>query len=327
MIQTVILLTIFGLIVGHLLTPSSESFQDFDEDCKDAEWRGSESCFSLTKKSVIGPAAGSDHDFSDLQRIDSFAPLPNGPPLSSADHPVATAYLEDDQEDDPRDLPWIASWTAADRFARQGQNCALKHITRASDGITIITTSKSCESGMPHTRAGDRVIIPDSIPEPLRAEIIAHELIHIYQRRIPEAWAKFYQRNWAFVFHDKPPATMPASVSEARRSNPDTYMTGWPCWKGRFWPVPVYTNPKAPSLRDARTVWWDEWQRKLLLDPPTEWTAFFGHPSQNEHPHEIAAVKIVASDRESEAGRRLLNWWLSTGSLMVKGRSSSSSSS
>jgi hypothetical protein len=159
-------------------------------------------------------------------------------------------------------------------------------------------------------------MIPDSIPEPLKAEIIAHELVHIYQRRHFDAWRLFYQRNWSFIIHDKPAASMPASLIEARRSNPDTFGVEWSCWMGRYWPVPIYTSPDQPSLRDAVTVWWDEWQHKILKTPPTQWTTFFGRPSQDEHPHEMAAVMIVAADTSSEAGRRLMNWWRTDGALI-----------
>jgi hypothetical protein len=230
---------------------------------------------------------------------EGFQTTPIPPPPPPYDEP---------QEDDPRDLPWIASWTVADRFARKGQNCSVKYTEKGRD-CTIITTSRSCESGMPHTRAGDRIYIPDSVIEPFRAEILAHERIHLLQRRDPEGWATFYRRNWSFIFYPKPPASMPATVYEAKRGNPDTFEQPWPCWMGRYWPVPVYTNPQAPSLRECVTVWWDEHRQKVLTHPPDQWTAFFGQPSQDEHPHEIAAVMIVAGDTGSEAGRRLMNWW------------------
>jgi hypothetical protein len=320
MIQTLLTLAVVGILVAHLLTlfwsSKNEHFSDF------VERKG---------MSRVGPNTGEDPlNLNELANPQPFHPLAGGPVLSPADstRKVATPYRDlqpDSQEDlesddDPRDLPWIASWSAADRFARQGQNCAVKYIKEDQDGTVIITTSKSCEAGMPHTRAGGRVCIPDSVPEALRADIIAHELIHVIQRRYPEAWATFYRRNWSFQFHKEPSRSMPASVREARRANPDTFEVPWPCWMGRYWPVPVYTNPQAPSLRDARTVWWDEWQQKVLLEPPAAWTTFFGQPSQDEHPHEIAAVMIVAADTMTEAGRRLMNWWLSTGSLIKSDR-------
>jgi hypothetical protein len=241
-----------------------------------------------------------------------FTPSPADPTddigLSGPNTVYAPAFsVSPTEEDDVRDLPWIASWSPADRAARRGQNCVPMHQDDGPDGTLILTVSKSCEAGMPHTRPGDRIIIPDSVPLPDRAEVLAHELVHIYQRRNPEAWATFYRRNWSFELHDKPPAGMPASIIGAKRSNPDTW--SWPCWTGRYWPVPVYTDPKSPKLRDCVTVWWDQWRREVLTVQPSAWSQFFGRPAQDEHPNEIAAVMIVAEDTQTEAGRRLLNWW------------------
>jgi hypothetical protein len=229
------------------------------------------------------------------------------------------APIEDPPEDDPRDLPWIASWSPADRAARRGQNCAPTYTEAGPDGTTILTTAKSCEAGMPHTRPGDRIIIPDSVPLPDRATTIAHELIHIHQRRHPADWQRFYTRAWSFQLSVEPPPDMPASLRGARRSNPDTwYPEGggpWACWMGRWWPVPVYKDPVAPQLRDATVVWWDAWRATTAKEPPTSWIQFFGAVAQPEHPHEIAACLIVAGEesRVTEAGRRLLDWWEATG--------------
>ena len=291
MIQTILLIAIVGLVVARLWTAieNREGFADQNE-------------YAL----LANPEPGKPYDGIPPTPYDDISPSGPG-------------------DDDPRDLPWIASWSAADRFARQGQNCAVKYVRAGEDNTTIVTTSKSCEAGMPHTRAGGRIIIPDSIPDALQAEIIAHEYIHIFQRRNPEVWATFYRRNWSFVLHKEPPASMPASVAEARRGTPDTFGIPWACWMGRIWPVPVYTNPQAPSLREARTVWWDDWQRKVLLTPPANWTAFFGTPSQDEHPHEMAAVMIVAGDTMTEAGRRLMNWWRSDGATAKASRKSQGS--
>jgi hypothetical protein len=80
----------------------------------------------------------------------------------------------------------------------------------------------------------------------------------------------------------------------------------------------VYTDPKNPKLRDCVTVWWDQWRREVLTTPPSAWSQFFGRPAQDEHPHEIAAVMIVAEDTQTEAGRRLLNWWRTKGPFLKK---------
>lgn len=237
---------------------------------------------------------------------------------------------EDDAEDntdDPRDLPWIASWSAADRAARTGQICAVLYEEIGPHGTIIQTVGKTCEEGMAHTRpgsaheGGERVVLPTSVPQGLRAETLKHEMFHIYQRRNPEAWREFYHRSWRFEFHDAPPASMPASVLGARRSNPDTWdpQTGgpWAAWMGRYWPVAVYRDPQRPRLRDSRTVWWDATLQKLLLAPPSEWVTFFGRPAQEEHPHEIAAVLLTAEDTSTEAGRRINSWWLLNGPFLT----------
>jgi len=218
----------------------------------------------------------------------------------------------DDVGDDPRDLPWIATWSAADRVAREGQICMPTYEEIGPLGTMIYTTSKSCEAGMPHTRAGDRIIIPDSVPLPARAEVLAHELVHIHQRRYGPEWIRFYQMNWQFTFSAEPPANMPIAIQQARRSNPDTWdpQSGgpWPCWRDRWWPVPVYRDAQRPQLRDAQTIWWDDKTRQILLEPPEEWIQFFGLPSQDEHPHELTATLYVASDTATEAVRRLQSW-------------------
>ena len=249
------------------------------------------------------------------------APMSDSPDSMDAAGPAGLQPAPAGDEDDPRDLPWIASWSPLDTEARRGQNCTVHQEEPGPDGTVIQYVSKSCESGMAHTRDGDRIVIPDSIPEALRHETIEHERIHISQRRHPEAWMNFYQRNWGFVFHAGPPTEMPRAIVDARRGNPDTWDpdTGgpWPCWNGRWWPVPVYQSPRNPKLRNASTVWFDGWRREVREFPPEAWTQFFGTPSQNEHPHELAAVMIVGEDTVSEAGRRLWSWWRNNKSYML----------
>lgn len=269
-VQLALITVIFGLVAGYILRPTN---------------------------------AGSETQ-------EGFAPIGTA---SSADPPLLGSATSSDDEDDPRDLPWIASWSRVDAAAREGQICAPTYVENGPDGTTIVTTSPSCEAGMPHTRAGDRIIIPASVALADRAEIIDHELIHIHQKRHPAAWLKFYRSGWAFTFSPIPPREMPAEVTESRRSNPDTWdpRSGgpWACWRNRWWPVPVYTDPVTPRLRECITVWWDSVTGEILTAPPAEWIQFFGRPSQDEHPHEIAAVKIVAEESATEAGRRLLGWF------------------
>jgi hypothetical protein len=297
MIRTILLMAILGLIVAHLLRPQNSIVEEGFHDSTAAPNQGKGSLTDY--KHLAQPEA--QGDLTNRDKLVTMA----GPPLADKN---PTAWVSDGTEDDPRDLPWIASWTLADQYARRGQNCAPLYTEAGPEGTTIITVSKSCEAGMAHTRAGDRIVLPDSIPLPMRGPTIQHELVHIYQRREPSAWATFFQRNWSFILYDAPPASMPSSLTLGRRSNPDCWST-WPCWQGRYWPVAVYKNPKTPHLRDAVTVWWDDFRREVLTIPPPAWSAFFGAPTQDEHPNEMAAVMIVAEDTQTEAGRRLWNWW------------------
>ena len=225
-------------------------------------------------------------------------------------------------DDDSRDLAWIASWTPADKAARQGHTCVPKHTGAGPAGTTIIETSHSCEDGMPHTRPGDRIILPDSILPTEQQDIIDHELIHIFQSRNAEAWKRFYRQNWSFEIFTEPPPTFPADLRAAKRSNPDLWNPAaggaWSCWKGRYWPLAVYTDPKHPTLRAAVTVWWDTWKAAVQKEAPEGWLEFFGSVAQDEHPHEMAAVYIATEARNSEAARRLHSWWASTGQLLFQ---------
>ena len=239
-----------------------------------------------------------------------------------------TEMTPDAQDDDPRDIPWYASWTAADKRARRGHNCNATNTQEGPDGTTLITTTKSCEDGLPHTRIGNRIYIPDNISTVARQDVIRHELIHVYQRRNPNAWLKFYQRNWSFMVFKQPPADMQKELIDAKRSNPDTWdpaMGGsWACWKGRWWPLAIYKDAMNPRLRDVTIVYWDAWKKEAFEEPPKDWVDFFGSPDQPEHPHEIAANLIVAGETETEAGRRLMTWWESTGKYQIHSSSEKS---
>jgi len=324
MIQALLVIAVVGLAIAHLyifLTRRSETFQDYKP-------RGRE--LGLIGDGQIDPADQSTYNPLETPRPYNPANQPYNE--SDAEGNPVTPYINIDEkgqdvyeEDNPLDLPWIASWSVADRAARRGNSCAPLYIEEGPDGTTIEIVSKSCEGEMPHTKEGDRIVMPDTLPDPLKAEVLAHELVHIYQRRYAVAWTDFYKREWAFTFYQGPPAAMPPSVWQARRSNPDTWNPAsggpWPVWMNRWWPVSVYTNPQMPTLRASKTVWWDDQAGRVLTEAPEEWTAFFGRQSQDEHPHELAAVMIVSTDTGTEAGRRLMAWWRTDGLLARNNRS------
>ena len=323
MIPFILIMATVGILVGYYFQQQqqqqqlTESFVSTDADNNDV---------AILFPANAGEILGQGQD----QAQSMFLGTPDGKPatpyMNIKGSDAATAEGDPNTGDDPRDLPWIASWSPADKMARGNQNCDVKYRQAGEYNTEIITTSKSCEAGMPHTRAGGRIILPDSIPDPFRKDIIQHEMIHVFQSRFPDAWAEFYRKSWAFeVFKSLPPfveSVFPLSVKEARRANPDTFTVPWCCWMGRYWPVPIYLNSKNPSLRDARTVWWDQWKNEVLTEPPSAWTEFFGSVSQDEHPHEIAAVLLTDTGSHgfgTEASRRLMNWWTLKSGTMTHG--------
>ena len=341
MIQIVLLLAIAGLVIGQVLLylqPLQELFEGSpiitpkEARAINDGLNSPTAVYQQQSHNILTRDGLSDAELAELEQPHPYHPSPSGQPQprSTAGGLPSTPYLnlvprkQEDvyQEDNPLDLPWIASWSVADRYARRGNNCAILYTEEGPDGTTIETVSKSCESNMPHTQAGDRIIIPDTLLPAFKAEVLSHELVHIYQRRYPDVWWAFYKNQWAFQRHEGPPSGMPSSVVLAKRANPDTWdpaMGGpWTSWQGRWWPVPVYTDPKMPTLRAAITVWWDNATQEVLTESPASWRAFFGSPSQDEHPHEIAAVMVTAKDTSTEAGRRLLMWWNSKTPIFKK---------
>jgi hypothetical protein len=159
---------------------------------------------------------------------EGFANLPSAPYSDK----TAMTY-DEENEDDPRDIPWVASWSDTDRRARKGHNCAKTYEEIGPENTMIYTTGKSCEDGLPHTRVGDRIIIPDSILPTDRERIIRHELVHIHQRRHPILWETFYRRAWSFSLQTDPPTDIPSNILLSRRGNPDTFEKPWACWMNR----------------------------------------------------------------------------------------------
>jgi hypothetical protein len=129
MIQQILFLAIIGFAAAHLYKSWSEiDVEGFELDgLLDAQ------------TADVTVATGKDifnRDPSRIANVSYKTPGNHGDPPMTPDH------------DDPRDLPWIASWTPADRAARQGHTCVTKHIGSGPAGTTIHTTSHSCEGGL-----------------------------------------------------------------------------------------------------------------------------------------------------------------------------------
>jgi hypothetical protein len=193
------------------------------------------------------------------------------------------------------DYDWSGKWSHYDRLARKDANCKpiyKVHRKIGEQSVWIWTTPKSCEQGLPHTRGIDVIAIPEGYPKDKLPPLLDHEHVHILQRLMPDSWAKFYEQKWFYRIYSEPPVGMPDELIKLRRSNPDTASEPYCCWKSRWWPVAVYKSKKSLSLGGAPVKWWDQETGEISLEPPEQWTAFFGSIHQSEHPHEISAEYI-----------------------------------
>ncbi|MBA2964129.1 MULTISPECIES: hypothetical protein [Ramlibacter] len=90
---------------------------------------------------------------------------------------------------------------------------------RLPDPVTIVCTDGSDSAGAPYTR-GDTVFLPQVLP-PMRvsdAELLAHELVHIADRRQPERATRLYR---LLGFEPVGPLAWPAEWEPLRIANPD----------------------------------------------------------------------------------------------------------
>jgi hypothetical protein len=192
---------------------------------------------------------------------------------------------------------------------REGNSCEIKKqvtLTDSKTGIeyTIAFCDDTCENGLPHTINEITMMIPESYSKDRFTTTVEHEKIHLLQRRHPELWEAWYKLLWSYTIHKAPPITMPSSLLEKRRHNPDTEDKPFACWRDRWWSLAVY-NSNPTSLLHAKTVWWDEKTGTTSSEAPPEWTEFFGQQPQDEHPHEIAAQMIANSAGNKNLRERL----------------------
>jgi hypothetical protein len=192
-----------------------------------------------------------------------------------------------------------------DQVARKGQVCRiLQRIQNKDSEIQIQLVSPTCEDGLPHTVDKTTIRMTEAVWKSDRREaILHHERVHLKQRQDPNTWSRFYEEFWGYTF----PTQIPPEIQTRPdiRSNPDTWDSPFPCWQNRYWFVPVYDNPKQPSLRQTHVEVWDS-QVATWTSVPQEWTTHFcGEecPHQYEHPHEIAAEYSTDGSWNTPAAR------------------------
>jgi len=213
-----------------------------------------------------------------------------------------TEGFRSEGEDNGDDRVWLRP--GIDRRARTGTQCTLLDSKQDDKlpNVTIDIVDESCEDGLPHTVGPNRIRMTQSVWNgDSREQILAHERIHLFQKRNQAAWRQFYTEKWGYThFEREAPPDAPEGTADTVRSNPDTSDSAWVCWQNRFWFVPVYRNPANPKIKETETRVWDN-RLKAWTSLPPEWRAFFCEdhrcPNQLEHPHEISAE--IASDPQS----------------------------
>ncbi len=154
----------------------------------------------------------------------------------------------------------------------------------------ILTMHPTAEAGLPHTRPPNLICIPAYYPEQRLPETLAHELIHVDQRRRRIKWNRFFERQgWTPL----PESEVPLRWLQRCRMNPDTIDERFWAWKGRHVPLPLFEREDNPDLRQVVIHWWDRETGIKQAQAPRSFQERFGSfPSQPEHPRELAAVEL-----------------------------------
>jgi len=152
----------------------------------------------------------------------------------------------------------------------------------------IVIMDPSAEGGMPHTRPPNIICIPAYYPESKLQETIAHELIHIDQRRNPARWTQRAENEGWKKVDD---LAIPKDLRDRCRLNPDTFLSRFWAWEGRYVPLPLYKREDKPDLRDIAIRWYDLKEEIIQVVVPQSFTRRYGvkDSSSMEHPYELWA--------------------------------------
>ncbi len=155
----------------------------------------------------------------------------------------------------------------------------------------IVTMHPTAEAGLPHTRPPNLICIPKYYPEDRLEHTLAHELIHIDQRRRKYKWDAFFEREgWKPISE----SDIPIRWLSRCRMNPDTIDDRFWAWQGRYVPLPLYEREDKPDLRHVSIQWWDrETGIRQGVAPQSFQLRYGRNPPQPEHPRELAAVELA----------------------------------
>lgn len=164
------------------------------------------------------------------------------------------------------------------------------------ENTEIITMSPSAEAGMPHTRPPNIICMPQWFPESRKQETLAHEFVHIHQRRHLDKWNTFFHKEgWSRV----DPYELPERLVSRCRMNPDTIDQPFWQWKGQYVPLPLFEREDKPELRQVIVSWYDRLSGVRQPEAPRSFLEKYGSAPQPEHPRELSAVELARTARSS----------------------------
>lgn len=154
----------------------------------------------------------------------------------------------------------------------------------------IVTMHPTAEAGLPHTRPPNLICMPQYFPEDRMPTTLAHELVHVDQRRRKYKWDAYFEREgWRRISEQE----VPERWLQRCRMNPDTIDDRFWAWQGRHVPLPIFEREDKPDLRQVVIQWWDRTTGIKQSQAPRSFLERYGSfPSQPEHPRELAAVEL-----------------------------------
>lgn len=162
------------------------------------------------------------------------------------------------------------------------------------DDVNIAMLMPSADDGFPHTRPDSLICFPQSAALPTLQTFI-HELWHIHQRKYPDTWKKLYTTVWGFK-EWRGERELPMELMRQIRINPDTLLAGLYCWRDEWVPLPIFTTPSRPHMKECAIWFWNTRTKRWRHGPPDAWNAYFSSArislSANEHPHELSAYML-----------------------------------
>ena len=184
------------------------------------------------------------------------------------------------------------SQNAVNRKARESLSyLPVKNYTEQWLGNTeIVTMNPTAEAGMPHTRPPNIICMPQYFPESRRDQTLAHEYVHVHQRRHVDSWNRYFNKEgWSRV----DPYEIPERMLNRCRMNPDTIDQPFWRWKDRFVPLPLFEREDRPQLRQVVVHWYDMESGSRQPEAPRSFLETYGNAPQPEHPRELAAVEVA----------------------------------